>query len=150
MSRSSERQIQIDLVLKGIVIPSGIHIRAWKAADFPAVQRLSMAEGWPTPTNRPDEALMAWQTSWPTLVVAYQAEVIGFVRALTDEHITMYIAELLIAPQWRGHQLGKILLDVCHQLYPSTRLDLLSTQSAEGFYESIGFRPFQGFRKSYR
>ena len=41
------------------------------------------------------------------------------------------------------------MLDVCLLLYPRTRLDLLSTDSADAFYEAKGFRAFRGFRKSY-
>jgi hypothetical protein len=42
------------------------------------------------------------------------------------------------------------LIEACHHLCPSTRLDLLSGGTADGFYEANGFRRFQGFRKSYR
>jgi GNAT superfamily N-acetyltransferase len=75
---------------------------------------------------------------------------IGFVRALTDGEVTMYIAELFVSPDWRGQRIGRALLDTCHLLYPHTRLDLLSTEAADQFYESNGFRRFQGFRKSYQ
>jgi GNAT superfamily N-acetyltransferase len=62
----------------------------------------------------------------------------------------MYIAELLVVPGWRGRGLGRALLDTCHLLFPHTRVDLLSTESADRFYEASGFRRFQGFRKSCR
>jgi predicted N-acetyltransferase YhbS len=126
-----------------------VEIRAWAEADFPAIQRLSSAAGWPTPAARPAEALASWRSSHPTLVAAAGGEVVGFVRALTDGEVTMYIAELLVAPAWRGRGLGRALLDACHRLFPHTRLDLLSTDSADRFYEASGFRRFQGFRKSY-
>ena len=128
-----------------------VTIRAWAKADFPAIQQLSSAEGWPTPTVRPAEALVSWRNAWPTLVaICDDKELVGFVRALTDGEVTMYIAELLVAPTWRGRGVGRALLDACHLLFPHTRLDLLSTQSADQFYEASGFRRFQGFRKSYR
>jgi GNAT superfamily N-acetyltransferase len=139
----------IDALLAELALPAGIAIRAWDEGDFPAVQRLSSAEGWPTPTTRPQEALLSWHNAWPALVILYDQELVGFVRALTDGEVTMYIAELLVAPQWRGHGLGRSLLEACHLLFPHTRLDLLSTESADRFYEASGFRRFQGFRKSY-
>jgi GNAT superfamily N-acetyltransferase len=134
----------------GITLPGGVSIRAWADADFAAIRQLSTTEGWPTPEARPEEALIAWRASWPTLVLVNGQEVIGFLRALTDEQVTTYIAEVLITPRWRGQGLGRVLVETCHRLCASTRLDLLSTESSDGFYEAAGFRRFQGFRKSYR
>jgi GNAT superfamily N-acetyltransferase len=150
ITEHDQRQSQVEVSLTELTLPARIDIRAWTEADFPAVQRLSSAEGWPTPMARPDEALASWRNSWPALVATAGDGVVGFVRALTDGEVTMYIAELLVAPEWRGRGVGRALLDTCHLLYPHTRLDLLSTQSADPFYEANGFRRFQGFRKSYR
>ena len=148
--QKDKRQIKVEKAVAGIILPSGISIRAWIDTDFATIQQLSAVEGWPTPEERPDEALTAWRTSWPTLVLVNGQEVVGFLRALTDEQVTTYVAEILISPRWRGQGLGQALIETCHRLYPSTRLDLLSTESSDSFYESTGFRHFQGFRKSYR
>ncbi len=45
--------------------------------------------------------------------------------------------------------IGKALIDICHNLYPNTRLDLLSTDGADDFYQRNSFRTNMGFRKSY-
>ncbi len=142
------RQAQVEQAVAGIPLPVGIRIRAWTIEDFAMIQQLSTAEGWPTPEKRPQAALAAWQTSWPALVLVHGEEVIGFLRALTDEQVTTYIAEMLVVPKWRGQGLGKALVEACHRLCPTTRLDLLSTATADGFYEANGFRPFKGYRKS--
>src|SRR5689334_15201774 len=134
------RQRQLEAALAELVLPPGIAIRAWAEADFPVIQRLSSAEGWPTPAARPEEALESWRNAWPALVVICEGEIVGFARALTDGEVTMYIAELLVAPEWRGRGLGRALLDACHLLVPHTRLDLLSTAAADEFYEANGFR----------
>jgi len=144
-----QQQRQTAAALSELVLPAGAQIRAWADADFPDIQRLSSAEGWPTPMARPDQALESWRNAWPTLVAVADGALVGFVRALTDGEVTMYIAELLVVPGWRGRGLGLALLDACHLLHPHTRLDLLSTESADRFYEANGFRRFQGFRKSY-
>jgi GNAT superfamily N-acetyltransferase len=144
-----ERQRQVAAALNELTLPADMQIRAWADADFPAIQQLSSTEGWPTPAARPDEALTSWRNAWPTLVAIADSELAGFVRALTDGEVTMYVAELLVAPNWRGRGLGRALLEVCHLLHPHTRLDLLSTESADHFYEANEFRRFQGFRKSY-
>ena len=117
------REDQVKATRSHISFPPGISIRPWTEADFPAIRRLSAAEGWPTPNERPDDALTSWRNAWPALVAADGDAVIGFVRAL---------------------------LDACHHLHPTVRLDLLATESSDAFYEANGFRRFQGFRKSYR
>jgi ADP-ribose pyrophosphatase YjhB (NUDIX family) len=149
-SRQNSQQRLVESALPGVTLPANVTIRAWTDADFADIQRLSSAEGWPTPQNRPDVALMAWRESWPALVATCGEMVIGFLRALTDGAVTTYVAELLVAPQWRGMGIGRALVETCHNLCPSTRLDLLTTGSGDRFYEAAGFRHFGGYRKSCR
>jgi GNAT superfamily N-acetyltransferase len=132
-----------------VALPSGVTVRAWTAHDYAAVRDLSAAEGWATLRDRPDDGMRAWQNSWPALVAAHGDEVAGFLRGLTDGAVTLYVADLLVAPAWRGRGIATALLDVCHALYPTARFDLLSTGMAHAFYARLGFRPFQGFRKSF-
>jgi GNAT superfamily N-acetyltransferase len=130
-------------------LPALVTIRPWVESDFSAVRDLAAAEGWATLRDRPEEGLRAWQNAWPALVAVRQLEVIGFSRALTDGAVTLYIADLLVAPAWRRQHIGVALLEVCHHLYPTVRFDLLSTEHADAFYQVNGFRPFRGFRKNY-
>ena len=71
-------------------------------------------------------------------------------RALTDGEVTLFVAELLVAPAWQGKGLGRGLLEVCHLLYPYTRIEVFATEASASFYASSGFWPFRGFRKAYR
>jgi GNAT superfamily N-acetyltransferase len=144
-----EQQSRIQSALAQMALPPGITIRAWTAADFAGIQKLSKLAGWSTPYERPTDALNAWCHSWPTFVATENAEMIGFFRALTDGHVTTYIAEILVVKSWQRRGVGQAFLELCHHLYPSTRFDLLSTEGAHSFYQACGFRPFQGFRKSY-
>lgn len=143
------REQEVAWATAGVALPPGIAIRAWTDADFPAIQALSTAQGWTTPTARPEASCASWQHAWPALVAVAGDEVVGFVRAITDGFVSMYIAELLVAPAWRGKGIGAALLEVCHRLYPETRLDLLCTDGADAFYVREGFRPFPGYRKRY-
>ncbi len=150
MPDSHTRQKQLEAALKVLKLPPGIQLRCWTETDFPDIQRLSTLQGWPTPHNRPEEALIAWRHSWPALVVTEGERVIGFVRGMTDGEITMYIAELLVEPSYRGKGIGRLLMDACHALCPRTRLDLISTEEANSFYNATGFRYVgEGLRKSY-
>ncbi len=151
MEEGLSRQKQVEGILINLHIASNLQLSCWRETDFPAVQRLSALEGWTTPQRRPEESLLAWQRSWPTLVVVKEESVIGFVRGITDGEVTTYIAELLVDPAYRGQGIGRLLLEACHLLYPHTRLDLISTEKAGDFYKHTGFRFVgEGLRKSYR
>ena len=149
MPQADVRQSAVAAATSKLSLPQGVSIRAWIEEDFSEIQRLSRGEGWPTPEERPAEALHAWQQSWPVLVATKDERVIGFVRALTDEEVTMYIAELLVDARWRGRGVGRSLLEACHNLHPHTRQDLLSTEGSDAFYQAFAFRGFAGFRKNW-
>jgi GNAT superfamily N-acetyltransferase len=151
VSDPGRRQQQLEIAQKALSIPEGFQLRAWQETDFPAIQRLTAQQGWTTPINRPEAALLAWQHSWPALVVTEGEQVIGFVRALTDGEVTTFIADLLVDPRYRRRGLGRLLVEACHALYPHTRLDLISEEDAVTFYKKEGFRDIgAGMRKSFR
>lgn len=147
---ATDRHGAVASAVKALALPSGVIVRAWNDADFPAVQHLSEAEGWPTPAERPREVLDAWRRSWPTLVALHEETVIGFSRALSDGGVTTYVAELLVAPAWRRLGIASALLRATHQLCPGSRLDLLATSTSSSYYERLGFRSFRGFRWSWQ
>ena len=149
MSRLEHRQLWLNGALAKITLPPGISIRLWVQADFPDVQRLAIIEGWFSFRDRPDAVLAAYQNSWPVLVAVCNNAVIGFIRALTDEQLTMYIAEILVCAEHRRSGIGSALLEACHYLCPNTRQDLLSDEDVIPFYEALSYRRIQGFRKSY-
>ncbi len=53
---NAHRRLSVAAALADIALPSGVAIRPWAETDFPTIQTLSDAEGWPTPRTRPDEA----------------------------------------------------------------------------------------------
>jgi ribosomal protein S18 acetylase RimI-like enzyme len=143
---TATRDEQVILALSGLCIPEGVTIRAWDEDDFTAIQRLSAREGWMTPCERPRESFASWQHSWPALVAVSGAELVGFIRAITDGSVSTYVCELLVAADWRGRGIGIGLLAVCHHLYPTTRLDLLAGEESQHFYKRLGCRESYGFR----
>ncbi len=144
------RQHDLQTLVSMLKLPPGVTIRPWQEGDFPAVQRLSAAEGWPTPLERPDAALDAWRRSWPALVAVAGQEVIGFCRALSDGAVTTYIAELLVAPGWQRQGIASALLEASQRLSPGSRLDLLAIETSHTFYARLGFRSFYGFRLGWQ
>jgi ribosomal protein S18 acetylase RimI-like enzyme len=136
-------------LISEVKLPKGILIRQFVEKDFPLVQMLYEKEGWMTFIKRKEESLKAWKSSSISLVAVDGEEIVGLLRALTDGEITTYVAEIIIDINYRGKGIGAALLDECHNLYPNTRLDLLSTEGADEFYERNNFREITGFRKSY-
>lgn len=127
--------------------PEGIRLRQWREQDFPTIQALTAAEGWMTPTQRPEESLRAWNASWPVIIAEADSQIVGCLRALSDGLVSTYICELLVVPAWRRRGLGRTLLDACQALVPTTRLDLLAEIEARHFYVQCGFWAYYGFRR---
>ena len=136
-----------DARLAQVRVPIGIQLRAWRREDFGRIQALSEAQGWLTATARPEDALLAWQHSWPALVAEVEGLVVGFVRAISDGAVTTYIAELLVAPEWRAIGVGLALVDACQAIAPGTRRDLLSMPGAVDFYRPAGLQQYICFRR---
>jgi ribosomal protein S18 acetylase RimI-like enzyme len=132
-----------------VKLSKDILIRKFVEKDFPLVQRLYEKEVWMTFVKRQEDSLKAWKSSSISIVAINKMEIVGLLRGLTDGEITTYIAEIIIDMDYRGKGIGKALLNECHNLYPNTRLDLLSTEGADEFYENNKFRKVTGFRKSY-
>ena len=145
---TSSSSPDLESVLARFNIPVPFSIQAWSPNYFDAICALSNVEGWTTPELRPKELLVAWQNSWPTLVaVDTDGKLVGFLRAITDTQVTTYLCELLVGREFRRLGLGRLLVDVCQGLVPTTRLDLLSTDEADDFYRAMDCIDFQGFRR---
>ncbi len=136
-------------LIRQVKLPKEIYIRQFKETDFSSIQVLYEKEGWMTFLKRSEDALKAWENSNIALVALDGDIIVGLIRALTDGEITTYIAEIIVDNSYRGMGIGKALIDTCHNLYPNTRLDLLSTDGADDFYQRNSFRTNMGFRKSY-
>lgn len=145
------RQHCIDLIdtaiLRECLMPAGVTFRPWRPSDFATIKALSHAEGWTTATYQQDAYVIAWDFSWPRLVAEADGEVIAFLRALSDGWVSTYLAELLVAPAWRGRGVGSTLVEACRQLAWGTRLDVLAAPTARQFYLNNEFDGFAGFRR---
>jgi GNAT superfamily N-acetyltransferase len=144
-----KQEEEIEAIVEKVKLPPGVVIRKWTEADFAEIYELSAAEGWNSPRVSKAQNLEAWQNSWPALVAISEGRVIGHLRALSDGALTTYIADILVAPQWRGKGLGKVLLEVCHQLAPRTHFVLMSVEKSTGFYEADGFEKSIGYSKDF-
>ncbi len=138
-----------DSILSNINLAQGIIIREFNKIDFSSIQNLYKEEGWMTFINRDKDSLEAWRNSGIALVAVKGDRIIGLVRGFTDGHITTFITELIVHKDYRGNGIGKALIDICHELYPRTRIELLADKEVYEFYTKNKFRNIMGFRKSY-
>ena len=72
--------------------------------------------------------------------IAYTDEnkIVGFARNITDFVTTFYLMDVIVEEAYRGHGIGKMLMDTIMEdvgdLY-----GILHTDSAQKFYEAYGF-----------
>lgn len=72
---------------------------------------------------------------------------VGMIRVLTDGVYVTYVTELAVLAGYREQGIGDALLDAVRKAFPTTRVDLLSSDMATGFYESCGFHAKPGYRR---
>lgn len=126
-----------------------IVIRPYETADLSSIMKLLKDESWTTLAADPDRFNQAMKGSAPVLVALYNDEICGYIRCITDQVITLLVAELLVDGNLRGQGVGGKLLQAAHDLFPSTRMEMLATSTSKSYYEQKKFRPFYGFRKTY-
>ena len=124
-------------------------IRPFEEADIEAIQTLNEAENWSNLVRKHEQTKAGFAGSNIAYVIIKESELIGYIRGMTDGHISMYIAELLIKNGEQGKGMGTLLMKYVHDLYPKTRMDLLGSSTSKTFYESNAYRPFYGFRKTH-
>lgn len=124
-------------------------IRAYVASDFEHIQQLNREEGWTQLVERGELTREAWRQSNVTYVMeSDNGEIVAYLRGLTDTAVTLFVCELLVAPAYQKRGLGEQLLQHIHERYPTTRIELLASQTSHTYYEKLRFRPFYGFRKT--
>lgn len=126
-----------------------IQIRSFREQDFDSVHQLNQQEGWEGLVQHNEETLCAWINSEPALVAVDESgELVGYLRGLTDGTTTLYICELLVKESCRKQGIAEQLVRTAHECYPNARVDMLATESSEGYYSHSGYRSFYGFRKA--
>lgn len=123
-------------------------IRKYNEFDFIQINELNAAEQWNNLVEKEQITKEAWNNSNIAYVAEVNGQIIGYIRGLTDQAVTLYICELLIHKNYRGLCIGETLLNYVHSLYPTTRIEMLASSTSHTYYEQKGYRPFYGFRKT--
>lgn len=117
---------------------------------YTAIHEMYLDEGWMNLAENYTQTQVAWKNSTIAFIaITKNDEVVACVRGFTDTLVTTFICEMLVEKKFRGHGIGKELLNYVHALYPSTRIEMLATEVSRSFYQKEGYRSFYGFRKSF-
>ncbi|MEG0020789.1 MAG: GNAT family N-acetyltransferase [Oscillospiraceae bacterium] len=69
-----------------------------------------------------------------------EKEQIGFARVITDHATTYYLCDVIVATEYRGHNVGSALLTAIVEDEELKDLrGILGTKDAHGFYANFGF-----------
>jgi len=126
-----------------------IQVRKYQEDDFPSIHALNREDQWNNLVAKKEDTISAWNHSNIAYVAMLDDKIIGYIRGMTDQSITMYICELLIDQTYRSLGIGHNLLYYVHRLYPNTRVEMLASSTSHTYYETKGYRAFYGFRKNF-
>ena len=114
--------------------------------DLDAVYRWLLATYWAA--DRPKSMLETSVQHSVCLGLFAGATPVGFCRAVTDHATFTWVADVVVAPEYRGRGLGRWMVQTLID-HPAvqTRTQLLRTKDAHGLYEALGFERGECLRR---
>jgi GNAT superfamily N-acetyltransferase len=112
------------------------------------VMAICRAEDWPSYLEDPALTVRALTAPGIKSVVALDAGLVaGFATAGSDGAIQAYLILIGVDERRRGQGIGTRLVEEVHRRTGARRMDLLSTEGADRFYESFPYaRKLPGYR----
>jgi predicted N-acetyltransferase YhbS len=99
---------------------------------------LCVSEGWPSFPADPERAFRVLTALGVTTIVAVEGvHVIGFAQMFSDGELQTFLANIAVSSDKRGCGIGGALIRVALQSAGGERVDLLSEDGAEPFYNSL-------------
>ena len=71
-----------------------------------------------------------------TFVCYSDEEFCGYIRAIVDSGLAVYISELYVVGKWRNHACGRTLIERVRSAYASLKVYVLSDE--DGYYHKLG------------
>lgn len=117
------------------------------ADHFVGIVDLYRAHGW-THAKDPTRLRRAIECSSYAVVALADGEVVGFARAMSDEAFAVYIADILVGPDFQRQGIGRRLTQDILRHYPLDTFHhqvLVAERGAEGFYRKLGLAPVSSY-----
>lgn len=123
-----------------------IEYRTQKDIPCHDLYKLFLAVGWAKEGANTPEQIEHFNVGFRHSAFVFSAwdgnKLVGCVRALSDLHFRSVIYDLAVLPEYQHKGIGKELVSRCIAACPSSEW-LVQTDKARGFYEKLGFRPYQ-------
>ena len=124
-----------------------VTVERFDRQDLDGVLTLCRAEGWPSLPEDPVRALRALMAPGVVTVIARDHDrVVGFAQLLSDGEIQAYLACIAVETGHRGKGIGTRLIEAALATAGGRRIDLLSDESATGYYDRLPHRTMTGYR----
>jgi GNAT superfamily N-acetyltransferase len=114
-----------------------------------AVMHLCEVQGWPSYLEDAERTWRALTAPGVITVVAVDDDkIIGFTTMLTDGEISSYLSLIAVAEEYRSRGIARRLVEEVFTRSGPVRqgVNLLSTEGADGFFQSFANRSFPGYR----
>lgn len=109
----------------------------------PELVTLYESVGWTAYTARPAHLMQAVENSSFVVTARVGTELVGLLRAISDDVAIVYVQDVLVAPHQQGQGVGRDLLKRCFERFAHVRQRVLLTDDEERqhrLYRSVGMR----------
>lgn len=114
---------------------------------IPGIMRLCKREGWPSFLEDPDRTWRALTAPGViTAVARVNGQVAGFAQLQTDGLVQAHLSLIVVDSAHRRQGIGRRLIEDCFARAGVSRIDLISTEGSDAFYDSFPHRRFPGYR----
>ena len=73
-----------------------------------------------------------------TYVASFDGQLCGYSRTISDHGLCVWIMDLLVDQKYRGHSVGKRLMECLFADFPDQEIFVLS--DADGYYQKLGYK----------
>ena len=115
-------------------------IRLYSAQDENRLHELLLSEGDDWSCYSAEAAFVKYKCALQSslVYVAYEAETLcGYVRCRDDDGFGIYVYDLLVEKAFRGHSIGRLLMERVCADFPSDTVYVMS--GVDGYYAKLGY-----------